>query len=158
MEIFFLRHVNAHDLGPSYKTDRERPLTKVGKHKIKQIAKGMKKLKLTFDLILCSPLVRAEETAQGLKMKKKIILTKNLAPDADFKKLISEIKKYTRSKRVLLVGHEPFLSQLISLLISGTTNCPITLKKGGLCTLSMKSLLYKKCATLEWLLTPKQCQ
>ena len=55
---------------------------------------------------------------------------------------------------ILLVGHEPYLSQLISVLIGGE-KMRVDFKKGGLCGLSADSLAYGKCATLEWLMTLK---
>ena len=58
--------------------------------------------------------------------------------------------------RVLLVGHEPNLSELISLLVSGDASLNLAMKKGGLCKLSAEALSPRRCATLEWLLTPKQ--
>src|SRR5258708_7959635 len=57
---------------------------------------------------------------------------------------------------VLLVGHEPNLSELISLLVSGDARLSITMKKGGLCKVSAEILAARRCASLEWLLTPKQ--
>jgi hypothetical protein len=32
----------------------------------------------------------------------------------------------------------------------------MTMKKGGLCFLHVTTLTYGRCATLEWLLTPRQ--
>jgi phosphohistidine phosphatase SixA len=57
---------------------------------------------------------------------------------------------------VLLVGHEPYLSGLVSLLASGGATLTVVMKKGGLCKLTTGSLIHGRCATLEWLLTPKQ--
>ena len=57
---------------------------------------------------------------------------------------------------VLLVGHEPYLSGLISLLVSGKETFTVTMKKGGLCKLSTDSLHHGRCAALDWLLTPRQ--
>jgi hypothetical protein len=48
------------------------------------------------------------------------------------------------------------LSDLISLLVSGARDFSVELKKGGLAKLSMEALKYRRCASLEWLLTPKQ--
>jgi hypothetical protein len=48
------------------------------------------------------------------------------------------------------------LSSLISLLVSGDASFAVVMKKGGLCKLSTESLKPGRCATLEWLLTPKQ--
>ena len=57
---------------------------------------------------------------------------------------------------VLLVGHEPYLSGLISLLVSGEGTLSVVMKKAGLCKLTTESLKHGRCASLEWLLTPKQ--
>jgi len=40
--------------------------------------------------------------------------------------------------------------------VSGDQNLSITMKKGGLCKLTVDALRYGRCATLEWLLTPAQ--
>ena len=74
-------------------------------------------------------------------MKKLVELLNHLQPSAE---------------SVLLVGHEPYLSGLISLLVSGNASFAVVMKKGGLCKLSTESLQPGRCATLEWLLTPKQ--
>jgi len=44
---------------------------------------------------------------------------------------------------------------LISLLVSGEADLEITLKKGGLCKLAIRTMSPGRCATLEWLLAPK---
>jgi phosphohistidine phosphatase SixA len=54
-----------------------------------------------------------------------------------------------------LVGHEPYLSELISMLLSGTTDLSINFKKAGLCKLTVEHLRLGPCATLEWLVSPK---
>ena len=61
-----------------------------------------------------------------------------------------------RPARTLLVGHEPYLGRLISTLLTGGPDLTLTLKKGGLCKLTVSRLRYGRCATLEWLLTPRQ--
>jgi uncharacterized phosphatase len=62
MHIFMMRHGqssdNAHKLVSG---DRETPLTELGKHQAKLAAK--KAAGLTIDLIVCSPLGRAQQTA-----------------------------------------------------------------------------------------------
>ncbi len=164
MNLYFLRHAIAVERGtPGYADDSKRPLTPDGRLKMKQNAKGMKAFGLTFDLVLSSPYVRALETArivtQTFKIKDTaIIVTPNLVPEADFKGLIEEIKKYPKkNSNILLVGHEPHLSSLISLLLTGAEQTAIDFKKGGLCQLTVTGLRAAKCATLNWLLTPAQC-
>src|SRR2546430_12625846 len=56
---------------------------------------------------------------------------------------------------VLLVGHEPYLSNLVSLLCAGGPNLSLTLKKGGLCRMEVEQLRAARCAHLEWLLAPR---
>jgi len=56
---------------------------------------------------------------------------------------------------VLVVGHEPILSQLISMLISGNTGLAIAMKKGGVCKLTCVRPEAGGCR-LDWLVTSKQ--
>jgi phosphohistidine phosphatase len=160
MNVYILRHGIAVEHGAAgYKDDDERPLTSKGERKIKAIAKAMKDLGISFDIILSSPLVRARQTAeiiaQALKAKERLELIEALAPQESAKPLIEFLIEQGAVKDVLLVGHEPFLSRLISLLISGSSGASVLLKKGGFCKLSSDGLKHGRCATLEWLLTPK---
>ncbi|MDB6111567.1 MAG: phosphohistidine phosphatase SixA [Pedosphaera sp.] len=162
MDLFILRHAIAEAKTPTKrKPDSERRLTPEGEKKMCRIAKGMKTAGLEFDLILSSPYVRAKQTAQIVanifKMQNALELSPQLAPPGNPRKLIDELNvARTRHRSVLLVGHEPYLSRLISLLLSGDTSLMINLKKGGLCKLTAETLKYGRCATLEWLLTPRQ--
>ena len=86
-----------------------------------------------------------------------MVTTEDLAPGGDANRLMTDIReKYGTAENVALVGHEPGLSRLISVLLSGDETIPITLKKGGVCCLSVDKLEYGRCATLEWLLAPAQ--
>ncbi len=163
MELYILRHAIAEDPAPrKFKSDSLRPLTDEGRKKMKSIASGLLKLGFSFDVILSSPYVRTKQTADIVsdvfKTKKKPVLTENLASSGgDPKRLIAEINKnYSSSGSILLVGHEPYLSGLVSVLISGSSNCSINMKKAGLAKLTADHLKYGQCATLEWLMTPKQ--
>ena len=87
----------------------------------------------------------------------KLILTENLAPAGSPKALIDQLNELgPRVKNVLIVGHEPYLSRLIALLVTGNTTAALDLKKGGLAKLELKKLHYARCAMLAWLLAPKQ--
>jgi phosphohistidine phosphatase len=158
MEIYVLRHGIAVDRGtPGYKKDSDRPLTKEGEEKVHQIAQAMLAMDLKFDLILSSPYVRAAKTAQIVaeELDEDVEFTDHLESGGNHLELIGEIND-AKPQRILLVGHEPDLSRLISLLISGGTSSAIELKKGGLCKMTAEKLTFGQCATLNWLLTPKQ--
>ena len=160
MNIYIIRHAIAVDEGtPEYEQDSERPLTDKGRKKMRQIAKGLRKLGVEFDLILSSPYIRANETAEILasefKMKKKVVFSENLIPMADPDLLIPEINDKYSVESIALVGHEPHLSALIGMLTSENPHLDITLKKGGVCYLAADDLHHgDHRATLEWLLTP----
>lgn len=161
MNLYILRHGIAVEHGAAgYEDDDQRPLTGKGERKIWVITEAMKALEISFDSILSSPLVRARQTAEivaeALKAKKRMELTDTLSPQESAKPLIEYLDEQGSVDDVLLVGHEPFLSRLISLLISGDSESSILLKKGGFCKLSTQELRHGQCATLEWLLTPKQ--
>ncbi len=162
MKLYILRHGIAVEPGtPGYDTDAERPLIPEGERKLGQIADAMEALELSFDLILSSPYLRARQTgeiiAEALKAHKKLELSDSLTPGGSTKKLVELLNRLQPSpESVLLVGHEPYLSGLISLLVSGKAGSAVVMKKGGLCKLSTESLQHGRCAALEWLLTPKQ--
>jgi phosphohistidine phosphatase len=157
MELYILRHGIAVERGsPGYKKDGDRPLTKEGEEKMRQIAEAMMVMDLKFDLILSSPYVRAEQTARIVanELDEDVTFTEFLLPNANSLELIREIND-EKPQRVLLVGHEPDLSRLVSLLVTGASDATIELKKGGLCKLTLDKLVFAQCATLNWLLTPK---
>jgi len=160
MELYILRHAIAELLTASVRGgDSGRQLTAEGAGKMRRAARGMKAAKMSFDLILSSPYVRAKQTAEIVAnvfgLEKRVELLPALTPEGNPKELLDALNRRQRKgKRILLVGHEPYLSRLISVLISGDTRMSIDFKKGGLCKLSAESLEYGQCATLEWLLTP----
>jgi phosphohistidine phosphatase len=161
MDLFLLRHAIAEPAAEPGGLDRERRLTPEGEEKMREIAEGMKACELEFDLILSSPFVRAKQTAdivaEAFQCKKRLELSSHLVPGGSPQKLIDELdSKHADKKSILLTGHEPNLSSLISLLISGNAGIAINFKKGGLGKVTMDRLCQGRCATLEWLLTPRQ--
>ena len=165
MNLFILRHGIASDPGedglPKILADAERPLAARGKQRLWGVTRAMRKMDVTFDAVVSSPLLRARQTAQivteALELRRKLILTNELAPDGSPKALIEQLNELgPRAKDILIVGHEPYLSQLMALLVTGGTTAVMDLRKGGLAKLEIEKLRYARCATLAWLLTPKQ--
>lgn len=159
MELYILRHAIAVERGtPGYR-DSDRPLTPDGEKKMIRAARGMKAIGLSFDLILTSPYQRAKHTAeivaQAFDAPDKLIITTALMPTGDPGELVAQLNRHTADS-ILLVGHEPYLSSFISTLLVGDERLPLTLKKGGLCKLTVNTLKYGRCAMLQWLLTPRQ--
>lgn len=160
MKIYLIRHALALDRSEWHKADAERPLTDDGVKKMKKAAKGLRNMGFTFSWILTSPVRRAHDTAlivaDEFKARQKLRILRSLAPDGDTKALVRHLALDFRSwESVLLIGHEPYLSNLISTLIGGESKLEVDFKKGALCKLSSDSLTFGRCATLEWLVPPK---
>jgi len=138
MELYILRHaIAAERSSAGHSSDSQRPLTPEGLRKLKRIVRGMKSIELSFDLILSSPYKRARQTADvvatTLGLESVLELSVLLEPGAELQALIADLA--SRSKgvdRILLVGHEPMLSSLTSLLLSVDAELDNTLKKSGL--------------------------
>jgi phosphohistidine phosphatase len=161
MDLYLLRHAIAEDVAETgHGADSERRLTPEGTKKMRRIAAGLKESGVGFDLILSSPYARARQTAEIVAgvfgLKKALEIAPELTPHGNPRKLVDSLTDtYKKRRSVVLVGHEPYLSTLISLLLSGDTSLDIHLKKGGICKLTADELAYGRCATLEWLLTPR---
>ena len=162
MNLYILRHAKAEEFGSRYSDDSKRPLTKAGEKEMFRVAEGMRGMDLSFDLILTSPFARAKRTAEIVAevfKSNKLRPSKNLAGGADARNLIDELNDdYPSHENILLVGHEPYLSRLISRLSAGDGKLSLNLKKAGLCKLTVGGLRAGRCAQLEWLLTPGQLE
>lgn len=162
MKLNVLRHGIAVERGtPGYGRDSERPLTEEGEKEMRRIARGMQAIGVSFDCVLSSPFVRARRTAEIVAetfgIEDKLTLSRHLETGGDPHRLVEEISSRTKTlDTVLLVGHEPYLSGLISVLLVGDDQLAIVLKKAGLCQLQIEKLEYGRCAELEFLLTPRQ--
>lgn len=160
MKLYLLRHAIAEERGtPDYKDDSLRPLTEKGHGKMKRIAAALKALGVEPDLIVSSPYIRASQTAtvlaKALKYKEEISYNDALLPMSEPGDMIGEINEKYSVDELMLVGHEPSLSRLASVLLSGNPEISINLKKGGVCCLSVDDLHYDHRAVLEWLVTPR---
>jgi phosphohistidine phosphatase len=164
MNLYIMRHGLAVDRGTSgFEDDSERPLTSQGERKVQHVAETLARMEVAFDAILSSPLVRARQTAEvvkkELKYRKEIQLTEHLSPGGSARQLVKLMQDLPGPLQdVLLVGHEPDLGQLASLLLTGGDALDIRFKKGGVARLSVDTLRAGRCATLEWLLTSRQLE
>ena len=124
------------------------------------VARGIKALDVSFDVVLTSPYARALRTAEILAEvyeSDKLFETAHLTPEAGAKDIVDEVNEnFSAAGEIVLVGHEPFLSRLISMLLTGAEGMTMELKKGGFCKLTVEKLVFGKCACLNWLLTARQ--
>jgi len=159
VDVYILRHGKAKDTGPGM-GDADRRLTKKGREEIAAAGRWMVTQELRFDLIVASPLVRAQETATiiaGYLGEKDCIVTwKVLAPGGNTDTVCRQIGELTDVRTILLVGHEPLLSALISHIIAGNENTAISMPKGALAKIRNFSYTLSPSGELRWLVTAAQ--
>jgi len=159
MMLHVIRHGVAEEVGPDG-DDRSRRLTPGGRRKMRRVAAGMRTLGLHFDIILTSPFVRAAQTAAivaevlgGPEPRELPALAQGVPPVETARALAA----FARQEQVAIVGHEPGLGELVSLLLTGSPEgLRLVFKKGGVVTLEVQDPGRRTGATLRWMMTPRQ--
>jgi phosphohistidine phosphatase len=130
MQILLLRHGDALD----HPDDYIRPLTPLGKEQAAIAGNLLHLLGLVPEKIFTSPLQRAQETAgivAALLGVTHLTTTEYLTPTSDHRQLFDLIAHFP-AERIMLVGHEPHLSTMISLLTTGSRASRVEMRKGSL--------------------------
>lgn len=122
-------------------------------------ASGLKRVAPGIDWIVTSPFLRAAETAQivaeGLQSHPPLDFCDDLRPGENAEKLLLFLGKKPERTRILLVGHEPDLSDLAGRLIGAGPHANLLLKKGGCCLITSEHLPPKLPGQLVWWMTPR---
>lgn len=159
-EFYIMRHGIAVTRGSAgFSDDSKRPLTPEGKKKMQGISEGLVRLGLDLDWIVTSPLVRAVETAEivaeALGSHVPMDFSDHLKPGSSPEALISFLAKHANRKRVMVVGHEPDLSEMAARLIGAGRHANLGFKKGGCCLITFTEFPPKSPGELVWWLTPR---
>ena len=162
MNLYILRHASAGLKRLNPLLDIKRPLDKDGKAQCLQLAHVLNALKTSFDLVVSSPLKRSQQTAQLIATEtgyeQKIMVSPALSPAATFAQFQRLLRDCAAFENVLIVGHNPNLTQFLgSLLGVGAHDDPtsaqprIRLRKGTLARVN----LTRGTAVLQSLLDPR---
>lgn len=159
-ELYIMRHGIAVQRGSAgYTDDAKRPLTPEGANKMRKIAKGLMRLGVDPDWIVSSPSVRAAETAklvnEDLGSSIPMDFCDALAPGGSPEALLSFLAKHPNRRRVMVVGHEPDLSDLAARLMGASQRANLAFKKGGCCLITFTEFPPKSPGRLHWWLTPR---
>lgn len=163
MNLYFMRHGIALDQDdPSVTRDRERPLSRKGTKRIRRAAQGLRRLDIPFDALLTSPSLRARQSAEivatTLGIQPLLEEISGLAPESTVEHLLFGLTRYQDRQHLLLVGHEPLLSDTAASLLRGKQpgHLIFEFKKGSFCHIEIESLASGAPGKLHCLLTPKQ--
>jgi phosphohistidine phosphatase len=158
MLILLIRHADAGDHDAAlWPDDTERPLSERGRKRQARVAKRLRRRKLVPDLLLSSPWLRAWQTsaitAEILRCDPPVACTA-LASAPVLASIDTAIGPTTGDRLVALVGHEPWLGELASLLLVGDTRLQIDFGKSAVLGLHVERLTAGG-ATLEFFWQPK---
>jgi len=135
-ELILLRHAHA-EPAVSGQADLDRPLSPVGLAEAEAAGKWLKENKLLPDCVLCSPSRRTRETLEAVMtaigyVEKRLEDRIYGATPGTLAALVDERRDLDR---VLIVGHNPGLEQLVALMTDGTSSDYRGMPPGGVAVL-----------------------
>ena len=134
MTLYLIRHAQADERGPQnspkYPDDSQRPLVEKGHKQAEALAKALGVLDVEFDKLFSSPYKRALETAKPLEnsLRSGELETLSELTTPHYPQLLAQLVDNVERNvtngvssdfSVALVGHEPYLSELTSYLLTG---------------------------------------
>jgi phosphohistidine phosphatase len=156
MVVYFLRHASAGQHKVLPKDDEKRPIDKVGERQCHVVGRALVALGVEVDAVISSPLTRAVQTAElavtELGYKHKIITSDAMRPEASYDQFHDLLEHYSKSKAIMVVGHNPSITEFLLRLVTGSdgSEC-IDFKKGAVAKVDFEGGK----GVLNWLFTPK---
>jgi len=156
MIVYFLRHANAGERMASPKKDEKRGLDKEGIEQCGYVGRALAALDVQVDVVLSSPLKRATQTAalvgNEMGFEGKILTDSALRPQATFAEFRKVLDKYASHEAIMVVGHNPNLSEFLGRVISPAgCEAALELRKGAVAKVELR----RSSGWLSWCLTPK---
>jgi phosphohistidine phosphatase len=156
MTIYFLRHASAGERVSNPKKDEQRGLDENGIEQCRQIGRVLAALEVQVDAIISSPLKRASQTAalvaNEMGHEGRLQLDAALRPEATFSQFRDLLARYVMVDALMVVGHNPNLSEFLGRSITrGTGEGEVILKKCAVAQVETK----RNRGALRWCLTPK---
>ena len=139
VELTILRHGIAVEHGTPGIPDDDRPLTPKGEKRMREIAAGLVAIGLGVDRIVTSPLPRARRTAEivaeALGLEDRLENDSVLRSGGPAGAVVDWLRDRPED-RLMIVGHNPMLDELLGLLVVGDPHgLPFSLKKGAVAAL-----------------------
>ncbi len=142
MHLYLLRHAQAEILEPGQQ-DQDRKLTLKGHEQTKVLRRSLQNLEIDFDALISSPWRRARQTASGLESVADHLEISDLLATAPSQALLRFIaERSSQLESMALVGHQPWMGQLTSLLLTGSVDFEMAFE-------------YKKCSLYALEYTPE---
>jgi phosphohistidine phosphatase len=156
-EVYLVRHANAEERDAvRWPDDALRPLTPDGDARFRLAARGLGRIVPDVDVVLSSPYVRAWRTAEILHaelgwpapVQCDALAAARMPTDG-----IEALRSHAARTSIALVGHEPYLSELVPMLLTGGAHAvAVELKKGGVVRIDTGAA---DGGVLRWCASPK---
>lgn len=152
MLVYLLRHAIAEN---SAATDAVRDLTVEGMGQARSITEKFKQQSPVMDRVLCSPYNRAKQTAFAvMTLFPDLALTvdESIEPSSDVYSMLDTIES-SAVEHLLIVSHNPFLSNLLSVMVDGTIETHRYVGNATLYCISM-DVIAPGCGEIVYTLVP----
>jgi len=155
-EVYIVRHGAAAELDNEIVQEGYRYLTIHGRNLCKIVALRLKDMKIRFDVIISSPIVRAVQTAEVfasvLKYDGEIKTAIELIGGNTFHRFTKMLKRYSHHKNIGIFGHAPDVNHFSTGLIKGQDikNLHINFKNASVCKINYDTDIER--GRLEWFL------
>ena len=159
MIIYFVRHASAGQHIPNPKKDEKRPLDADGIEQCGFVGRALAALNVQPDVIISSPLKRATQTASlvgnELGYEGKLLLEPAMRPEASFAEFRRMLEKYAKHEAVMVVGHNPSITEFLArMIVKSGSEALVDFKKGTAARVETT----RHAATLNWFFTPKMAR
>lgn len=153
MELYLLRHADAGDPGAWNGLDADRPLSGKGQRQAERLGRFLAEIGFKPDALITSPKLRAAQTAElvAAATDAKTRRDDRLGGEVTVGTLAAVLRDAGDPTRVVVVGHDPDLSELVATLC-GADRVP--LKKGALARIDIDGSPAPERGTLRWLVPP----
>ena len=152
MKLLLIRHADA-------SSDEPRTLTETGRRQYTMVADALRRMGITVDSLLSSPLLRALQTAEltsrALGFRGAVEETPTLGDDFTVDGLLERLAILPVEATVACVGHEPHLSRFAAALLTPDGNLSIEVKKSGVIGIQSKGCPARGNGTLLFVFRPE---
>ena len=154
LKLWLARHGEAVDPERA-RSDFERPLTERGRQQVAEMTRWLMGREPAPELILHSPLVRAQQTAQTIAAEigdddLTVRVENALAPGVDLDDLLHRVAS-TTAERILCVGHQPDMSRCLAGMIGGGD---FSYSPGTIAEIEFPGPILRHAGRLGWLAKP----
>jgi phosphohistidine phosphatase len=154
LKLWLARHGEAADQD-TVQSDFSRVLTETGRRQVSELTRWIIQREQPPELILHSPLVRAQQTAEAVAAAigddSIVVRVENaLAPGVDLDELLRRVSS-TVVERILCVGHQPDMSRCLAGMIGGGD---IQYSPGTVAGIEFPGPIIRHGGRLRWVVKP----